>query len=49
MMIQIALLEKSDEELADFNLQQMFDELKITPNLTSTRLNGLQQIQGLIK
>jgi len=49
MIIQIALLEKSDEELADFNLQQMFDELKITPNLTSTRLNGLQQIQGLIK
>lgn len=49
MIIQTALLEKSDDELANFNLQQMFDELKITPHLTSTRLNGLQQIQGLIQ
>ena len=49
MIAQTALLEKSDAELANFNLQQMFDELKITPHLTSTRLNGLQQIQALIK
>lgn len=49
MIVQTALLEKSDAELANFNLQQMFDELKITPHLTSTRLNGLQQIQALIK
>ena len=49
MIIQTALLEKSDAELAEFNLQQLFDDLKITPHLTSTRLNGLQQIQGLIK
>ena len=49
MIIQTALLEKSDAELAEFNLQQLFDDLKITPHLTSTRLNGLQQIQGVIK
>ncbi|MBS6008850.1 MAG: SufE family protein [Haemophilus parahaemolyticus] len=49
MIVQTALLEKSDTELAEFNLQQLFDDLKITPHLTSTRLNGLQQIQGLIK
>lgn len=49
MIIQTALLEKSDAELAEFNLQRLFDDLKITPHLTSTRLNGLQQIQGLIK
>lgn len=49
MIVQTALLEKNEAELADFNLQQMFDELKITPHLTSTRLNGLQQIQALIK
>ena len=48
MIVQTALLEKNEAELADFKLQQMFDELKITPHLTSTRLNGLQQIQNLI-
>lgn len=48
MIVQTALLEKNEAELADFNLQQMFDELKITPHLTSTRLNGLQKIQKLI-
>ena len=49
MIIQTALLEKSDAELAEFNLQRLFDDLKITPHLTSTRLNGLQQIQGVMK
>ena len=49
MIIQTALLEKSDAELAEFNLQLLFDDLKITPHLTSTRLNGLKQIQGVIK
>lgn len=49
MIVQTALLEKSDAELAEFNLQKLFDDLKITPHLTSTRLNGLQQIQGVIK
>ena len=48
MIIRTALMEKSDSELATFNLQTMFDELKITANLTSTRLNGISQIQQLI-
>ncbi|MEG9498496.1 SufE family protein [Mannheimia indoligenes] len=48
MIVQTALLEKSVEELKTFNLKAMFDELKISPNLTSTRLNGLGQIQKLI-
>ncbi|EXI62508.1 hypothetical protein MHD_07865 [Mannheimia granulomatis] len=49
MIVQTALLEKSEEELKDFNLKVMFDELKISPNLTSTRLNGLGQIQKSIE
>ncbi|MDH2998213.1 hypothetical protein A1D22_09965 [Pasteurellaceae bacterium LFhippo2] len=48
-IIQTALLEKSDDELAEFNLQHLFDELQITRHLTSTRLNGLNQINELIK
>lgn len=48
MIVSIALNEKSDEELKDFNLKKMLDELKISPNLTSTRLNGLSQIQKQI-
>ncbi|AHG77150.1 SufE family protein [Mannheimia varigena] len=43
-----ALTEKSVEELENFNLREMFDELKISPNLTSTRLNGISQLQKLI-
>ncbi|QNS15147.1 SufE family protein [Mannheimia bovis] len=43
-----ALTEKSAEELEHFNLREMFDELKISPNLTSTRLNGISQLQKLI-
>lgn len=43
-----ALTEKSAEELEHFNLSEMFDELKISPNLTSTRLNGISQLQKLI-
>ncbi|TLU75161.1 SufE family protein [Mannheimia varigena] len=42
------LTEKSAEELKHFDLKAMFDELKISPNLTSTRLNGLGQLQKLI-
>lgn len=43
-----ALTEKSVEELKSFDLKAMFDELKISPNLTSTRLNGLGQLQKWI-
>lgn len=45
----IALLhEKSDEERRELDLQAVFDELKIATHLTSTRLNGIQQINRLI-
>ncbi|AHG75025.1 SufE protein probably involved in Fe-S center assembly [Mannheimia varigena USDA-ARS-USMARC-1296] len=43
-----ALTDKSVEELKSFDLKAMFDELKISPNLTSTRLNGLGQLQKWI-
>lgn len=49
MIVKTALLEKSAEELQNFDLKAMLDELKISPNLTSTRLNGLGQIQRLIQ
>ncbi|MDD0823268.1 SufE family protein [Mannheimia sp. AT1] len=49
MIVVTALDEKSEEELRDIDLKTIFDELKISPNLTSTRLNGLSQIQKQIK
>ncbi|QLB40260.1 MULTISPECIES: SufE family protein [Mannheimia] len=48
MIVQTALMEKSMDELKSFDLKAMFDELKISPNLTSTRLNGLGRLQTLI-
>lgn len=48
MIVITALSEKSDDELKEFSLKAMFDELRISPNLTSTRLNGLSQIQKRI-
>ncbi len=47
-IITIALNEKTKDELQAFNLQEMFSDLKIAPHLTSTKLNGIQQIQNLI-
>lgn len=47
-VVSVALTEKTSEELKAFDLKTMFDELKISQNLTSTRLNGLGQIQQLI-
>ncbi|HDL5699938.1 TPA: SufE family protein [Mannheimia haemolytica] len=47
-VVSVALTEKTSEELKAFDLKTMFDELKISQNLTSTRLNGLGQIQRLI-
>lgn len=49
MIVQTALAEKSDEELQHFDLQALFDDLQITRHLTSTRLNGLKQIQGIVR
>ncbi|AUI66425.1 MULTISPECIES: SufE family protein [Glaesserella] len=50
LVILIAYLnEQSAENLQQFDIQQLFDELQITRHLTSTRLNGLQQLQSLIR
>lgn len=50
LAIIIALLhEKSDEIREELDLQAVFDELKIAKHLTSTRLNGIQQINRLIR
>ncbi|MGX2950566.1 SufE family protein [Ursidibacter sp. B-7004-1] len=44
-----ALQNTTTNELIQLNLQQIFDRLQITRNLTQTRLNGLQQIQTIIQ
>ncbi len=49
MIVVTVLAEKSVEELKEVNLQQIFDDLQITKHLTSTRLNGLQQIEKIVK
>lgn len=49
VIVVTALTEKSEEELRTFDLKTMFDELKISPHLTSTRLNGLGQISTLMR
>ncbi|MFA9499420.1 SufE family protein [Mannheimia sp. E30BD] len=47
-IVTVVLTEKTTEELKGFDLKTMFDELKISQNLTSTRLNGLGQLQKYI-
>ncbi len=47
-IVTIALSEKSISELQTFSIPKLFETLKISQNLTSTRLNGLQQIQAVI-
>ncbi|OOH92429.1 hypothetical protein BMT54_00560 [Pasteurellaceae bacterium 15-036681] len=44
-----ALFELSNEELEQFDILQLFDELQITRNLTNTRLNGLKQIGEIVR
>lgn len=49
LFIVVTLLNEADSaQLAHVDLPQLFDQLKISQNLTSTRLNGLQQINKLI-
>lgn len=48
MIAIIALEEKSTDELAQFSLTALFEQLKIAQNLTSTRLNGLAQLDRLV-
>lgn len=49
MIVRTALLEKSREELQQFDIQDLFDDLQITRHLTSTRLNGLKQIEQIVR
>lgn len=42
------LNEADSVQLAKIDLTQLFEQLKISPHLTSTRLNGLQQINHII-
>lgn len=49
LVLTVALQEKSADELADFSVQQLFDELHITRHLSSTRLNGLKQIEQFVR
>lgn len=49
LFIVVTLLSEVDSaQLAHVNLTQLFEQLKISQNLTSTRLNGLQQINKII-
>ncbi|WGE50868.1 SufE family protein [Actinobacillus equuli subsp. haemolyticus] len=49
LFIVVTLLNEADSaQLAHVDLTQLFEQLKISQNLTSTRLNGLQQINKLI-
>lgn len=47
-IIKVALSEKTEKELSQFDIQTLFDELHITRHLTTTRLNGLKQIQNMV-
>ncbi|MDG4947813.1 SufE family protein [Actinobacillus equuli subsp. haemolyticus] len=49
LFIVVTLLNEADSaQLARIDLAQLFERLKISQNLTSTRLNGLQQINKII-
>lgn len=48
-ILKTALAEQSALELQQFDIQTLFDELQITRHLTSTRLNGLKQIQAIVR
>lgn len=49
VIIIAALTEKTALELQQFDIQALFDDLQITRHLTSTRLNGLTQIQTQVR
>lgn len=44
-----ALYEAGDDEWQQFDIQKLFDELQITRNLTATKLNGLMNIQEIVR
>lgn len=43
------LQECSDEQIAAFDVQAVCNELQIAKHLTSTRLNGLKNIESLVR
>ncbi|WP_301099707.1 SufE family protein [Otariodibacter sp.] len=49
VIVTASLSTQSREELKLFNIQKLFDDLGITRHLTSTRLNGLNQIETRVK
>ena len=49
MIIRTLLLETPTEAISNINLPALFDELKISNHLTSTRLNGIAELQRLIQ
>lgn len=48
MIATVALKEKSAAELVQFSLADLFEQLKIAQNLTSTRLNGVAQLDRIV-
>ncbi|OOS00238.1 hypothetical protein B0187_01770 [Haemophilus paracuniculus] len=48
-IVQTLLLETPTEKLAELDLQGVFNQLKISQNLTQTRLNGLAEIQRIVQ
>lgn len=48
VIIITALDETPSESLSQFDLTGLFNKLKIAQHLTSTRLNGLRQIQQIV-
>lgn len=50
LVIILAYLEtQSDEDLGQLDLQALFNTLNIAKHLTSTRLNGIAQIERMIR
>lgn len=48
-IVRTLLLETPSEKLTELDLQAVFDQLKISQNLTQTRLNGLTEIQRVVQ
>lgn len=48
-IVRTLLLETPTEKLAELDLQAVFNQLKISQNLTQTRLNGLAEIQRVVQ
>lgn len=49
VVLKTALQELNEAELAQLDLIALFDQLKITAHLSQTRLNGLKEIEKIVK